>query len=187
MAAPTTTAYASSTGWTRTRACPTMVDTTARYMGLRTYRYRPPTTSRWVGATGAGVPEPSATKRTNACTSTTTPAASSTAPATRSGTQAQDGCGWRTRQPVSHQGTRPATTPGASTKNTTLTAAAAGLRMVSSSSQDAGPTWRPRRHDVGDSGQGRRDCDGVRRMQVRGRRSPPTRVSLIDRALAAAR
>ena len=38
---------------------------------------------------------------------------SSGTPATRRDAHAQGGCGWRTRQPVSHQGTRPATTPRA--------------------------------------------------------------------------
>src|SRR6266496_1457444 len=85
----------------------------------------------WVGAAGAGVPAPSATNRTKAVTSTATPAAMRTPPATRSGAQAHHGRGWRTRQPVSHQGSRPATTPGASTKKTAVPAAAIGLRTLS--------------------------------------------------------
>lgn len=60
-------------------------------------------------------------------------------------TQAQDGCGCRTCQPVSHQGTRPATTPGASTKNAALPAAAVGLRMARSSRPH--PTERRTDHD----------------------------------------
>src|SRR5918999_3574210 len=105
-----------------------MVAATARYIGLRTYRYSPPATRRSGGATGAGVPRPSTTKRQNACRSTATPAARSTRPATRKG--AQYGNGSRTRQPVNAHGTRPATIPGASTRNTRLASAARAFRTV---------------------------------------------------------
>src|SRR5499427_2199886 len=44
-------------------AWPRIVASSARYMGLRTYRYRPPTTRCAGGATGAGVPSPSTTNR----------------------------------------------------------------------------------------------------------------------------
>src|SRR6185312_6585035 len=104
-----------------------MVATTARYIGLRTYRYRPPTTRRSVGATGAGVPRPSATNRAKAWTRTIAPRMSMISPATRTG--AQWASGPRTCHRVSHQGTTPATTPGAAAKNSVLPTAAAGLRM----------------------------------------------------------
>src|SRR5690242_468661 len=102
-----------------------MAATTARYIGLRTYRYRPPTTRRSVGATGAGVPRPSATNRAKAWTSTIAPRMSRISPATRTG--AHPASDPRTCHRVSHQGTRPATTPGATAKNSTLPTAAVGL------------------------------------------------------------
>src|SRR5215213_891524 len=92
---------------------------------------------------GAGVPTPSTTTRTNALINTTAPAAIRTAPTTRSGVTAQNGRGCRTRQPVSHQGTSPATTPGASAKKTTLPTAAAVLRIRPSSATPQGPTAVP--------------------------------------------
>src|SRR6516165_4375764 len=64
-------------------AWPRIVASSARYMGLRTYRYRPPTTRCAGGATGAGVPSPSTTNRANADTSMAVPATTSTAPGTR--------------------------------------------------------------------------------------------------------
>src|SRR5918995_1445634 len=99
-----------------------MIAATARYIGFLTYRYSPPTTRRSLGATGAGVPRPSPTKRANACTSTRTPAAMRIRPPIHSGTQY--GKGPRASQPVSNHGTRPATTPGANTRNTRLPMAA---------------------------------------------------------------
>ena len=72
-----------------------------------------------MGATGAGVPMPSITKRAKACNSTATPAAMSSAPANRSPIH-----GSADRQPVISQGTSPATTPGATRRNTTLPSAA---------------------------------------------------------------
>ena len=72
-------------------------------------------TSCSVGATGAGVPPPSATKRAKACTSTAMPAASTSMPMIRSAVQC--GTRWPIRQPVIHHGISPATTPGATTKN----------------------------------------------------------------------
>src|SRR5579872_1615169 len=104
-----------------------MAATTARYMGLRTYRYRPPTTRLSVGATGAGVPRPSATNRAKAWTSTIAPRMSRISPATRTG--AQPASDPRTCHRVSHQGTTPATTPGATAKNSTLPTAAVSLFM----------------------------------------------------------
>jgi hypothetical protein len=73
------------------------------------------------------VPTPSATKRANACTSTPAPATSSTTPATRNGSHHPGRS--VASQPVSHQGTTPATTPGASAKNTALPTAAPALPM----------------------------------------------------------
>jgi len=57
--------------------------------------------------------------------STAAPAPASTAPATRTGA----GYGLPVRQPVSHQGTSPVTTPGAITRNTAVPAAAVILRI----------------------------------------------------------
>src|SRR4051794_21325299 len=96
---------------------------TATYIGLRTWRYRPPTTSRSVGATGAGVPAPSTTKRAKACSSAATPATTSAAPRMTS----QVGGSFE-RQPVSSHGTTPPMTPGATTRNTRLPRAALRLR-----------------------------------------------------------
>src|SRR5215831_2138496 len=89
-----------------------MTDVTARYIGLRTYRYSPRTTRCSVGAGGAGVPRPSIVNCANDPSSVAAPAAISSPPATR--------C-----QPVSHQGTSPATTPGAITRKPALPAMAA--------------------------------------------------------------
>src|SRR5918997_1896962 len=105
-----------------------MAASTATYMGLRTWRYGPPTTKRSGAATGAGVPRPSTTKRQNAWISATSPAASSAAPSTR--TDARYGTDSRTLQPVSIHGTRPATTPGAARKNAALPTAAVRLRIL---------------------------------------------------------
>ena len=65
------------------------------------------------------------------------PVTSMTSPVTR--TVAQWVSGPRTRQPVSHQGTRPATTPGAIAKNSALPAAAVDLRMLTSLRRLGGP------------------------------------------------
>src|SRR5262249_18094178 len=94
---------------------------TARYMGLRTYRYSPRTTRCSGGAGGAGVPRPSIA---NCATDPRTPGARGThspppMPRTGPGTAAP-AC-----QPVSHQGTSPATTPGAITRKPALPAMAA--------------------------------------------------------------
>src|SRR5918998_2600484 len=106
-----------------------MAASTATYMGLRTYRYTPPTTRRSGAATGAGVPRPSTTKRTNAPTSTISPATSSAAPNARTGIQY--GRGSRACQPpVNNHGIAPATTPGANRKKSALPSAAVGLRMA---------------------------------------------------------
>src|SRR6516164_5123945 len=97
-------------------------------MGLRTYRYRPPTTRCAGGATGAGVPSPSTTNRANADTSMAVPATTSTAPSTRSGTRwdsGAPGC-----QSVISHGTSPTMVPGARAKKTALPAAAAVRCMV---------------------------------------------------------
>src|SRR5215211_3498573 len=107
-----------------------MAASTATYIGLRTWRYAPPTTRRSGAATGAGVPWPSTTKRTNAWTSAISPATSTTPPSTRAG--AQYGRGSRTCQRVSAHGTRPTTTPGANKKNSALPTAAVDLRIVTS-------------------------------------------------------
>src|SRR5690349_13367469 len=119
-----------------------MVATTARYIGLRTYRYRPPTTRRSVGATGAGVPRPSATNRAKAWTRTIAPRMSMISPATRTG--AQWASGPRTCHRVSHQGTTPATTPGAAAKNSALPAAAVGLRTLAPQAAGRAVAFRAR-------------------------------------------
>ena len=54
-------------------------------MGLRTCRYIPPTTSRSVGAIGAGVPRPSTTNAANECRTTPAPAAIRAAPSRATG------------------------------------------------------------------------------------------------------
>src|SRR3954469_13619017 len=77
-----------------------------------------------VGATGAGVPTPSMTNRTNACSKTTTPGTRITYPTT-----AMISGGPATPPPVSPQGTSPATTPGSTTRKSRLPAAA--LRRAS--------------------------------------------------------
>src|SRR5690348_634920 len=60
-----------------------------------------------------------------AATRTAAPAAIITTPATRTGTGHElPAC-----QPVSHHGTSPATTPGATTRNTTLPATAVSFRI----------------------------------------------------------
>src|SRR5919199_2062539 len=110
-----------------------MAASTATYMGLRTWRYTPPTTRRSGAATGAGVPKPSTTKRTNALTSTISPARSSNPPSTRTG--AQYGRGSRACQRVNNHGIRPTTTPGATRKNTALPTAAFRLRIATPRSQ----------------------------------------------------
>ena len=69
---------------------------------------------------------PSITNRANALTRTAAAQIVSTAPITRTGSQ--NGSGVSNRQPVSHQGTTPATTPGASAKKIPLPAAAAQRR-----------------------------------------------------------
>src|SRR5262245_6374872 len=113
-----------------------MAATTARYMGLRTYRYRPPITRCSVGATGEGVPSPSMTNRAKAWTRTNAPRTRRITPPTRRA--AQWASGPRTCQCVSHQGTRPATTPGATAKNSALPAAAVGLRILAPSPVSVG-------------------------------------------------
>src|SRR4051794_12251215 len=101
-----------------------MVAATARYIGLRTWRYAPPTTSRSVGATGAGVPIPSMTKRAKAWSRNATPVAISTAPATWTRGAAEPWC-----QCVMDHGINPATTPGATRRNRRLPRAALALRV----------------------------------------------------------
>src|SRR5262249_40751059 len=103
-----------------------MIDTTARYIGLRTYRYSPRTTRCSVGAGGAGVPRPSVANCVNDPSSAAAPAAISTPPANRTGTGHAAPC----CQPVSHQGTSPATTPGATTRKPALPAMAAAFVRI---------------------------------------------------------
>src|SRR3954453_7053034 len=106
-----------------------MVAPTARYIGLRTWRYSPPTTSRSVGAVGAGVPRPSKTKRPNACRRTPVPRTIRAAPRTTTAV-----AGFVERQPVSSHGTRPATTPGATSRNRTLPSAG-GIPVTAASTR----------------------------------------------------
>src|ERR687895_2395119 len=82
-------------------------------------------TSRSVGATGAGVPIPSATKRANAWSRTPTPTIRTMTPATWKGNQINPDAS--TSQPVSRHGIRPATMTGASAKKSALPAAARHL------------------------------------------------------------
>src|SRR6185295_8808551 len=101
-----------------------MAESTARYIGLRTYRYAPVVTSRSVGATGAGVPSPSRTKRTKSLARLGTATRTSTAPAIRT----TGGAGLILHR-VSHHGSTPATTPGARAKNSALPSAARRSRI----------------------------------------------------------
>src|ERR671919_1857605 len=80
----------------------------------------PPTTRRSGGATGAGVPRPSMTKRAKACSRKATPAPIEAPPTMRTASGASS-----IFQSVSRYGTSPATTPGASRRKAALPAAAA--------------------------------------------------------------
>src|SRR3954452_16401215 len=94
-----------------------MIASTARYIGLRTYRYGP-TTTRWaVGIGGAGVPSARA-KRANASSSTRTPLRMTTAATIATG--AAQPPVHVIRHPVIRAGISPATTPGVTTRNTTV-------------------------------------------------------------------
>jgi hypothetical protein len=92
------------------------------YIGLRTYRLNPVTTSRWVGAIGMGVP-PALTNWMNACTGGIRPATMSSTPTIRT-TGADPG----TSQWVISQGPRPTKVPGAATKNAAELIAAVDVR-----------------------------------------------------------
>jgi hypothetical protein len=112
----TTTAYCNRRALPITRAWPTMTERTPRYIGLRTYRYKPETTRRTVGATGAGVPRPFTAKRTKLSTTILAPAPMRTYPSHGS-TKAPNGAAWA-RHLVSVQGITPATVAGANQKKT---------------------------------------------------------------------
>ena len=102
----------------RMTAWPRMIAPTARYMGLRTQRYRPPTTSSCVGATGAepGAPPARTARSRRPVPSGRGPPAAIRAPPRPAG----QGSSYA----VTNQGTTPATTPGATTKKSTLPQAA---------------------------------------------------------------
>src|SRR5690606_8420411 len=87
-------------------------------------------TSRSVSATGAGVPEPSATNRANPATTTPVPARIRSTPAALATVIQGSGSGERISQPETHPGPSPATTPGAARKKTALPIAAVVLRMT---------------------------------------------------------
>jgi len=89
----------------------------ATYMGFRTYRYCPETTSCVGGATGAGVPNPLSAKRAKDSSRLARPSPTSKAPKARPMGRPRNGLS--TRHPVRANGIRPATDPGASTKNST--------------------------------------------------------------------
>src|SRR4051812_34360045 len=90
-----------------------MIVSTARYIGLRTYRYGP-TTTRWaVGIGGAGVPSARA-NRMNASSSTMTPLRMAMAATIATGETQSPVHG--IRHPVISPGISPATTPGVSTR-----------------------------------------------------------------------
>src|SRR3954452_13437338 len=93
-----------------------MVATTAQYIGLRTSRYRPVTTSVPGGAMGAGVPKPSIAKRRKQSSNPIAPAASKSTPTARSA--ATPARGGPMCQRVSVHGTKTATVPGATTRKT---------------------------------------------------------------------
>src|SRR5215471_14899047 len=149
--------YHNRSGRHSRNAWPRIVASSARYMGLRTYRYRPPTTRRAGGATGAGVPRPSSTNRANADTSMAVPATTSTAPSTRSGTRwdsGAPGC-----QSVISHGTSPTMVPGAKTKKTALPAAATVRCMVVILSRRVGEDgWRITAGRSRPAALGRRSC-----------------------------
>jgi hypothetical protein len=100
-------------------AWPTTIATTARYMGSRTYRYGPTTTRRAVGIGGAGVPSARA-KRTKASSSTATPPGIGTAATTATATVPSRSPDHEMRHPLISHRIRPAITPGASARNTTV-------------------------------------------------------------------
>src|SRR4051794_35018264 len=98
-----------------------MIARTARYIGLRTYRYGP-TTTRWaVGAGGAGVPSARG-KRTKASRRTRTPHRTTTAPTIAAGEDQPPAHG--ICHPVIQAGISPATTPGVTTRNASVPAQA---------------------------------------------------------------
>lgn len=90
-----------------------MIASTATYIGLRTYRYHPLTINVRVGATGAGVPNPSIAKRRNESSTTISPHPIKKMPVQRAEKEPAI-C-----PPLITRGTNPATTPGAAKKNNT--------------------------------------------------------------------
>src|SRR5437588_731229 len=90
-----------------------MTTRTATYMGFRTQRYRPRTTSSSVGAAGEGVPRPSTTNWTKAHTSPAAPITIKHEPTTSAAFGEEDP---PVPRPTS-TGPRPATKPGTVTKN----------------------------------------------------------------------
>src|ERR1700723_1731879 len=92
-----------------------MTDTTATYIGFRTYRYHPVTTRCFVGKIGAGVPRPWSANRANESRSTGRPARINTTPMIRNWNRPKKG-GSNCQREI-HHGTKPATTQGAITKN----------------------------------------------------------------------
>src|SRR6185312_15006789 len=109
------------------RAWPTMATSSPTYIGLRTYRLNPLTTSRRGAATGRGVP-PALANSANADTTGTRPTQISSTPMIWAITQC--GSGWRDCQPVISQGISPAKVPGATRKNAALPSAAVVVRIM---------------------------------------------------------
>src|SRR5262245_49991208 len=125
--AHTTSPYSKSRTSPKNSAWPTINDGPARYIGLRTWRYRPVTTSRSGGAMGAGVPRPWRAKRAKESSKTGSPAAISRAPSTRNPTKPTSG--GATRQPEIQNGTNTTKVPGATTRNRTDPTTAAARCM----------------------------------------------------------
>ena len=103
-------------GLAKEHSLPQTIATTQTYMGFRTNRYRPDATSASVCSTGPGVPRPSRAKRAKQSTRQAKPTPTATMPTTRSpGSPSK--VAWNV-QPTSANGTTPATSPGATRKNT---------------------------------------------------------------------
>ena len=81
-----------------------------------------------MGSTGAGVPRPCNAKRANESSNAGAPAAINATPSHR--VQAIPSSGGSNFQPEIHQGTSPATVPGASRRNNTVPTTEPARRMT---------------------------------------------------------
>jgi hypothetical protein len=118
------TAYTTSHRLSNSSAWPRIAVSNPTYIGLRTKRLKPVTTSRSGGAAGMGVP-PALANWTKAWIGGIRPIATSNAPsATRSG-----GLGSGISQRVISHGPSPTNVPGAATKNAADPSAAVVVRI----------------------------------------------------------